>query len=63
VNTKNNDNNGSWVWWFIPVIPALGRQRQEKHEFKDNLGYEILSQKKQKELLKNRGLEVRSKGE
>jgi hypothetical protein len=26
------------VWWYIPVIPALGKLRQEDHEFKANLG-------------------------
>jgi hypothetical protein len=25
--------------WFMPVIPALGRMRQEDHKFKVNLGY------------------------
>jgi hypothetical protein len=27
------------MWWFRPVIPAFGRQRQENHEFKAGLGY------------------------
>jgi hypothetical protein len=22
------------AWWFLPIIPALGRQRQEDREFK-----------------------------
>jgi hypothetical protein len=25
--------------WYMPVIPALWRQRQEDGEFKDSLGY------------------------
>jgi hypothetical protein len=27
------------MWWYIPVISALGRLWQEDHEFEDNLGY------------------------
>jgi hypothetical protein len=27
------------VWWHTPVIPALGKLRQEDHEFKAKLGY------------------------
>jgi hypothetical protein len=27
------------VWWCIPVIPALVRQRQEDPEFKASLDY------------------------
>lgn len=27
-----------WVWWRSPIIPALGRPRQEGHEFEDSLG-------------------------
>jgi hypothetical protein len=26
-------------WWCLPVIPALGRLRQEDNEFKSSLGY------------------------
>jgi hypothetical protein len=33
------------VWWYKSVIPALGRLRQEDHEFKDSLGF-ILSSRK-----------------
>jgi hypothetical protein len=51
------------AWWLMPVIPALGRLRQEDHEFKASLGYleilrETLSQKKKKKsvfLLKKAG--------
>jgi hypothetical protein len=28
----------SWVWWYMPVILALGL-RQEVHEFKASQGY------------------------
>lgn len=27
------------MWWHLPGVLVLGRQRQEDHEFKDNLGY------------------------
>jgi hypothetical protein len=27
------------VWWYMPVIPALRRWRQEDREFQTNLGY------------------------
>jgi hypothetical protein len=29
----------NWVWWLLSVIAALGRLRQENHEFKANLVY------------------------
>jgi hypothetical protein len=29
----------SQVWWYTPFIPALGRLRQENHEFKTSLGH------------------------
>jgi hypothetical protein len=29
----------SQVWWFTPVILALGRLKQEDHEFEASLGY------------------------
>jgi hypothetical protein len=29
----------SWAWWCMPVIPELGRLRQEAHEFKASLGF------------------------
>jgi hypothetical protein len=28
----------NWTWWFTPVIPALGRMRQEDREFEASLG-------------------------
>jgi hypothetical protein len=27
-----------WMWWHIPVIPALGKPREEDHKFKASLG-------------------------
>jgi hypothetical protein len=33
-------NHGSWVWWYVSVIPALQRHRLEDHEFKASLGFE-----------------------
>jgi hypothetical protein len=35
VQNKKN----SWARWCTPIIPALGRLRQEDHEFKASLGY------------------------
>jgi hypothetical protein len=29
----------SWVWWYIPVISALGSQRQENCKSEASLGY------------------------
>jgi hypothetical protein len=40
---------GSMAWWFTPVIPALGRLRQEDHEFEANLGSIARSHLKKKE--------------
>jgi hypothetical protein len=31
----------SQAWWFIPVISALRRLRQEDHEFETSLGYTV----------------------
>jgi hypothetical protein len=31
--------NPSWVWWYIHLIPALGRLRQGNGEFDDSLYY------------------------
>jgi hypothetical protein len=46
---ENQEPNLSWVWWRTPLIPALGRQRQEdfwvwgqpdlQSEFQDSQGY------------------------
>jgi hypothetical protein len=30
-------------WWCTPLIPALGRQRQEDHEFEASLVYRVSS--------------------
>jgi hypothetical protein len=27
------------VWWYTPIIPALGRLRQEDQKFEGSLGY------------------------
>jgi hypothetical protein len=38
--------NQSQAWWYMSVIPALRRQRQEDNEFKASVGYTMrLSQK------------------
>jgi hypothetical protein len=31
----------SWAWQFMPLIPALGRLRQENGEFKASLSYKV----------------------
>jgi hypothetical protein len=38
---KNKNKTGScWAWWHKPLVPALGRQRQEGLcEFKASQGY------------------------
>jgi hypothetical protein len=33
----------SWAWWYTPLIPALGRQRQVVSEFKASLVYKVSS--------------------
>jgi hypothetical protein len=44
-NRKNKDRKAtaSWVWWYIPVIPALRRWRQKDWEFEDSLDYTVRS--------------------
>jgi hypothetical protein len=40
------------VWWYVPVIPALWRLRQEDHEFKASIDYATAQrscQRKEKE--------------
>jgi hypothetical protein len=32
-------SEASWVWWYTPVIPVLGRLRQDDCEFKASLSY------------------------
>jgi hypothetical protein len=41
-----------WAWWYMFVIPALGRLRKEGQEFRASLGHterETLSQNKTKQ--------------
>jgi hypothetical protein len=45
----------SWVWRSVPVIPALGRWRQEDLECEVSLGY--IHFKKKKERARGRGRE------
>jgi tRNA A22 N-methylase len=33
------DGAASLAWWYMPVIPALRRQRQEEPQLKISLGY------------------------
>jgi hypothetical protein len=35
--------SSGWAWWYTPVIPVPGNQRQEDHEFKSSLGYTVSS--------------------
>jgi hypothetical protein len=32
---------GSWVWWHMSVISALGRLQQEDHQVEASLGYTV----------------------
>jgi hypothetical protein len=41
----------SWVWWHMPIIPGVGKLRQEAYEFKASLNYierPFLKKKKKK---------------
>jgi hypothetical protein len=45
------------VWWLLPIIPVLGRLKQEDCKFKANLGYtEKHCLKKRKEGKEKEGL-------
>jgi hypothetical protein len=45
------NNQLSWVWWFIAVIPAFRRLKQENFEFKISMGYIVrLYFKKEKKI-------------
>jgi hypothetical protein len=53
------------VWWYIPVIPALGRLRQEDQEFWVNLGHIVktLAQNKiQSKQINNNNENLKKKG-
>jgi hypothetical protein len=43
-----------WVWYHTPVIPTLGRVRQEECRFKTNKSYIVSSCLKKKEKEKER---------
>lgn len=30
-----------WVWWFTPIIPELGRWKEQGQKFRVILGYEV----------------------
>jgi hypothetical protein len=45
------------VWWCAPIIPALGRQRQEDSKFKASLG----GQKSETFRQKRYGMKLRGK--
>jgi hypothetical protein len=49
------DDKPHWVWWFVPVIPALRRLRQKHQEFHASLGFIVRTYlKKIKTKQKNR---------
>jgi hypothetical protein len=73
VRTQRGQNwEKSWAWWYMPLIPALRRQRQEDlYEFEASLVYRVsartarttqrnLSRKTSKNKNKNKKLEVKS---
>jgi hypothetical protein len=37
--TAQKESSLSMAYWYMPVIPAQGRLRQEDLEFEANLGY------------------------
>ena len=44
IDKNSIKKKASWVWWCMPLIPALGRQRQEDLcEFKANLVHRMSS--------------------
>jgi hypothetical protein len=43
----------SLAWWFMPIIPARRKLRQENCEFKASLGYTVIT------CLKKRGQRVK----
>lgn len=36
--SPNQRENKNWVWWLKPVVSALGKMKQEDHQFKPSLG-------------------------
>jgi hypothetical protein len=60
LNTHLNVEFVSQTWWYISIIPALGRLWQEDLKFKASLGY-IVAQKTKTKI--NGGREWRDKGE
>lgn len=34
----NKSQRKNWTWWCIPLIPTLGKQRQENLKFQASLG-------------------------
>jgi hypothetical protein len=36
---SENNKNFHQVWWYMAVVPALGRPSEENHEFEASLGY------------------------
>jgi hypothetical protein len=46
------------VWWSIPIIPTLGKLRQEGCEFEASLGYIAARQKTKKEEKRKRKIHI-----
>jgi hypothetical protein len=38
-NVVKVENPWNWVWWYPPVIPTLGRLKQEYYNVDASLGY------------------------
>lgn len=44
INSGNRSGDGSWVWWPMLAILALGKESQKDgHEPKNSLGYRVRS--------------------
>jgi hypothetical protein len=41
VEASSLRENAYWAWWYMFVIPALRKLRQDNHEFKASLGYTV----------------------
>jgi hypothetical protein len=39
MNNKTIKKCKTSVWWYTPIIPTLGRPRQEDHKLKASLSY------------------------